>query len=235
MLTQCPECKTASRLHVNQPKAAAGKVRCSRCNTTFDALDNLFEAPAPEEEPATPAPAPPSEPAAAPEPVAEAPIGSPPVEETPSPPPEDEERERITSLFDEPDDAPTADDEEPLSHLIDELEESTADSDAISLPPVDEATQRELPPDIAAALDALEEDSHSTAEAPINEAEPQAPTHLPPVGDAATQDQEILSAALDSIDGLFDGEAEEENEAPAETFEEVLSVAPVEEETLPLV
>jgi predicted Zn finger-like uncharacterized protein len=51
MLTQCPECKTTFRLHVSQLKAAAGKVRCSRCDTTFNALDHLFEPSPPAEAP----------------------------------------------------------------------------------------------------------------------------------------------------------------------------------------
>ncbi|MCW8917863.1 MAG: zinc-ribbon domain-containing protein [Gammaproteobacteria bacterium] len=51
MLTQCPECNTTFRLHVRQLQAAAGKVRCSRCHTAFNALDHLVEPSPPAEEP----------------------------------------------------------------------------------------------------------------------------------------------------------------------------------------
>jgi predicted Zn finger-like uncharacterized protein len=62
MLTQCPECKTTFRLNVTQLKAAGGRVRCSRCHTVFDALDNLFEPTPPvEEQPAAQTPEPPRE------------------------------------------------------------------------------------------------------------------------------------------------------------------------------
>ena len=57
MYTQCPACKTVFRLHPDQINAAQGQVRCSRCHTIFNAVDNLFRQPetatAPEEIPAT--------------------------------------------------------------------------------------------------------------------------------------------------------------------------------------
>lgn len=48
MYTQCPACKTVFRFHPDQLKAAKGQVRCSRCQTVFNALDNLFQTPTPE-------------------------------------------------------------------------------------------------------------------------------------------------------------------------------------------
>lgn len=45
MLTQCPHCLTMFRIGPEQLKAAAGKVRCSRCNQVFNALHRLEEAP----------------------------------------------------------------------------------------------------------------------------------------------------------------------------------------------
>jgi predicted Zn finger-like uncharacterized protein len=45
MLTQCPHCLTMFRISPEQLKAAAGKVRCSRCNQVFNALHRLEEAP----------------------------------------------------------------------------------------------------------------------------------------------------------------------------------------------
>lgn len=50
MYTQCPACKTVFRLHPDQLNAAQGRVRCSRCQTVFKALDNLFAA---QEQPST--------------------------------------------------------------------------------------------------------------------------------------------------------------------------------------
>ncbi|MEJ2590231.1 MAG: DUF3426 domain-containing protein [Candidatus Thiodiazotropha sp.] len=45
MLTQCPHCLTLFRIAPEQLKAAAGKVRCSRCNQVFNALHRLEETP----------------------------------------------------------------------------------------------------------------------------------------------------------------------------------------------
>lgn len=53
MYTQCPACKTVFRLHPDQIHAAQGQVRCSRCHTVFNAVENLFRQPA-EEQHATP-------------------------------------------------------------------------------------------------------------------------------------------------------------------------------------
>lgn len=47
MLTQCPHCLTLFRIGPEQLKVAAGKVRCSRCNQVFNALQRLEEHPAP--------------------------------------------------------------------------------------------------------------------------------------------------------------------------------------------
>lgn len=43
MYTQCPYCTTLFRIRPDQLKVAGGKVRCSRCRTVFDALDQLRE------------------------------------------------------------------------------------------------------------------------------------------------------------------------------------------------
>lgn len=43
MFTQCPTCKTVFRLHPDQINAAQGQVRCSRCDTVFNAVENLFQ------------------------------------------------------------------------------------------------------------------------------------------------------------------------------------------------
>jgi predicted Zn finger-like uncharacterized protein len=58
MYTQCPECGTAFRVSAEVLKKAAGKVRCGRCGTAFNALDFLSEQkplapvpPAPADEP----------------------------------------------------------------------------------------------------------------------------------------------------------------------------------------
>ena len=45
MLTQCPHCLTLFRIAPEHLKAAAGKVRCSRCNQVFNALHRLEETP----------------------------------------------------------------------------------------------------------------------------------------------------------------------------------------------
>jgi predicted Zn finger-like uncharacterized protein len=42
MYTQCPACKTVFRLHPEQIHAAHGQVRCSRCQTVFNGIENLF-------------------------------------------------------------------------------------------------------------------------------------------------------------------------------------------------
>jgi predicted Zn finger-like uncharacterized protein len=45
MYTQCQHCLTMFRISSEQLKVADGKVRCSRCNNVFDALENLIESP----------------------------------------------------------------------------------------------------------------------------------------------------------------------------------------------
>lgn len=45
MLTCCPACGTNFRVTPEQLKARAGKVRCGKCQTVFNALDTLIEAP----------------------------------------------------------------------------------------------------------------------------------------------------------------------------------------------
>ncbi|HEX5803065.1 MAG TPA: DUF3426 domain-containing protein [Azospira sp.] len=68
MLTCCPACATTFRVTPEQLKARAGKVRCGKCQTVFNALDTLADAApaaieaASEERPAeaSPPPAPPA-------------------------------------------------------------------------------------------------------------------------------------------------------------------------------
>ncbi|MBD3609133.1 MAG: DUF3426 domain-containing protein [Gammaproteobacteria bacterium] len=43
MYTHCPECNTYFRVSADQLRAAQGKVRCSNCETVFNALDTLDE------------------------------------------------------------------------------------------------------------------------------------------------------------------------------------------------
>ena len=45
MKTRCPDCQAVFRITPEQLKARAGKVRCGRCRTAFNALDNLLKAP----------------------------------------------------------------------------------------------------------------------------------------------------------------------------------------------
>ncbi|MGD8587759.1 MAG: DUF3426 domain-containing protein [Chromatiales bacterium] len=45
MFTQCPHCQTLFRIRSEQLKIAAGRVRCSQCHQTFNALDSLQESP----------------------------------------------------------------------------------------------------------------------------------------------------------------------------------------------
>jgi predicted Zn finger-like uncharacterized protein len=47
MLTQCPHCLTLFRVGPEHLKAAAGQVRCCRCNQIFNALQSLQESPTP--------------------------------------------------------------------------------------------------------------------------------------------------------------------------------------------
>ncbi|MBW6476413.1 MAG: zinc-ribbon domain-containing protein [Chromatiales bacterium] len=47
MFTQCPACQTVYRLRLDQLRAARGQVRCSRCDTIFDALDHRVSQQAP--------------------------------------------------------------------------------------------------------------------------------------------------------------------------------------------
>jgi predicted Zn finger-like uncharacterized protein len=43
MYTLCPQCETVHSLHARQLATAAGKVRCARCDTTFQSLDALYD------------------------------------------------------------------------------------------------------------------------------------------------------------------------------------------------
>ncbi|MES1189756.1 MAG: zinc-ribbon and DUF3426 domain-containing protein [Steroidobacter sp.] len=43
LLTQCPGCQTVFRITGAILRAAHGQVRCGRCNTQFDALQNVFD------------------------------------------------------------------------------------------------------------------------------------------------------------------------------------------------
>lgn len=58
MLTRCPSCTTTFKVTPEQLKARAGKVRCGKCQSVFNALDSLVEVPAA----APAAPPPPAEP-----------------------------------------------------------------------------------------------------------------------------------------------------------------------------
>ena len=65
MLTRCPACATSFRVTPEQLKLRAGKVRCGKCQTVFNAIDSLLESPvhgttaespsAPARQPAAPA------------------------------------------------------------------------------------------------------------------------------------------------------------------------------------
>ena len=48
MLTCCPGCSTTFRVTPEQLKMRAGKVRCGKCQTVFNALESLAEAPSPQ-------------------------------------------------------------------------------------------------------------------------------------------------------------------------------------------
>ncbi|MFU8839014.1 MAG: MJ0042-type zinc finger domain-containing protein, partial [Thiohalomonadaceae bacterium] len=56
MFTQCPACHTVYRLRLDQLRAARGQVRCSRCDTIFDALDHRVSQHAPPPAPAQQSP-----------------------------------------------------------------------------------------------------------------------------------------------------------------------------------
>ena len=45
MLTRCPACATSFRVTPEQLKLRAGKVRCGKCQTVFNAIDSLLESP----------------------------------------------------------------------------------------------------------------------------------------------------------------------------------------------
>ena len=45
MLTRCAACATTFRLTTEQLSSHQGKVRCGRCGTVFNALENLFDSP----------------------------------------------------------------------------------------------------------------------------------------------------------------------------------------------
>lgn len=70
MLTRCPKCDTLYRLTTAQIEAAEGRVRCSRCNEVFNAIEHLRKtadkpleaAPAPKAEPPAPIAPPPRPP-----------------------------------------------------------------------------------------------------------------------------------------------------------------------------
>ncbi len=47
MLTRCPACATSFRVTPEQLKLRAGKVRCGKCQTVFNAIDSLLESPVP--------------------------------------------------------------------------------------------------------------------------------------------------------------------------------------------
>ncbi|HEX7115620.1 MAG TPA: DUF3426 domain-containing protein [Steroidobacter sp.] len=49
MLTQCPSCHTTFRVTREILRVADGQVRCGRCQTQFDALEQLLDEPDPEE------------------------------------------------------------------------------------------------------------------------------------------------------------------------------------------
>jgi predicted Zn finger-like uncharacterized protein len=46
MLTRCPSCATTFRITPEQIKAKQGRVRCGQCQTVFNAIETLAEAPA---------------------------------------------------------------------------------------------------------------------------------------------------------------------------------------------
>jgi predicted Zn finger-like uncharacterized protein len=61
MVTSCPACGTAFRVHADQLAARGGQVRCGQCGTVFDARSALVA----DDEAGEPAPAPPPPPRAA--------------------------------------------------------------------------------------------------------------------------------------------------------------------------
>lgn len=78
MHTRCPECQTVFLITEQQLGAAAGKARCGRCGTVFDARAALLDAPpgetaTPTPEPAAGGPEPAPGPTVAPEPASEPP------------------------------------------------------------------------------------------------------------------------------------------------------------------
>ena len=54
MLTCCPGCSTTFRVTPEQLKMRAGKVRCGKCQTVFNALESLAETPSPQTSPEQP-------------------------------------------------------------------------------------------------------------------------------------------------------------------------------------
>lgn len=85
MLTCCPACTTSFRVTPEQLKVRAGKVRCGKCQTVFNALDSLVELP-PKTTAAAAATPPviPEEPST-PSPAATEPVAQPVESETPAP------------------------------------------------------------------------------------------------------------------------------------------------------
>jgi hypothetical protein len=147
---------------------------------------------------------------------------------------EGEKKEQITPIVDAP--SPAAIEYDTLSAFIGELEESTASSE-VSLPPVNESAFDE-PDEIVAALDSHDELPNDTGQ--------EKTWQLPLPDSASAQETDILSAALDSIDGMARSEpagdaplprveAEDVFDESVETFDEIVSAEPVEDEALPLV
>ena len=188
-------------------------MRCSRCNTTFDALDNLLEAPpvveesAPIEKPEPPPPPPQAEPDT---------DTLPPANDTPTEPselPTEETKVAPVTTDDEmaAEEAVEAEPEDTLSAFISELEESTG---ATTPSPTedDESTEDEL---------ILEEEPLPLVE-PEEPAEEELGEQIEFEGNdelilqesSPAQDYDILSAALDSI-----GEIAETDEGPIPSHE----------------
>ncbi|MEN8170755.1 MAG: DUF3426 domain-containing protein [Pseudomonadota bacterium] len=255
MLTQCPECKTTFHLHLKQLKAADGKVRCSRCHTTFDALDNLFATPAQAEQ-QTPTPEVPPEEHIAPDPIS--------IEEIASTTDVEPEVES-TSLAEPKIALPTAEiKEDTLNAFINELEESTANSNDITMA-ADEPEEYNSPAnsdvlstafnaiDNISSIEAVEEETLDLVEPEELVEEPfdtfEESFNIKPVEDESlplVELEELVEEPSDTFEESFSIEpAEDETlelvepedlvEEPSDTFEEVFSIEPAEEETLPLI
>jgi predicted Zn finger-like uncharacterized protein len=215
MLTQCPECKTTFRLNVTQLKAAGGKVRCSRCHTVFDALDNLFAPPPVAEQPAVLTPEPPREEKAAP--AAESVTSHvTPLDSAPGAEPQPAADTAVTTTVEEKPShtgveaqvtTPPAE-EDTLSAFIEELEESTAGSNEPLLPLVRPSTAS------ANAARALQEE------------------HTEIANGRSSPHSDLITTALDTIDDGFTSidalqEGGELKDTPAEDFDEIFNIEPV--------